>query len=91
MSRTQLGADAEFILNSTIHKDTMDGIEQHIVNKLKKSPVDGSEKAIAQTLELVRQLRAIELHNAVYREMIASGKIDEHRFDAKKLKRFGVV
>lgn len=71
------GADAEFILNSTVHQKAIKSLQDAYVKELKAIKLDGKQKTTDRVMELVRQLQAAELHNNAYRLFVNTGKIAE--------------
>ena len=81
-------SDAEFILNSKDHQKAMKLIEDGIIDQLKTIPVDGKRDTELRILELVRQLKSLELHKSAYRTAITTQKVDAHIYETKKRKTF---
>ena len=77
MSNQMQGADAEFILNSTVHQKAIKTLSEAYIKELKGIKLDGRQKTVERVLELVRQLQAVDLHNNAYKLMVNTGKLAE--------------
>jgi hypothetical protein len=84
MDKVLLGAEAETIKNNIAFKRAQDTIEKTLVRKLREIPIDGKAETERYKDKLLMLLKMSDYYNAAFKELITTGKLEEHRFNQKK-------